>query len=113
MTFEVFFNLNHRMAWVEKDHNAHLVLTPCYVQGHQPADQAAQSHIQPGFECPQGWGMLSPGAELQLEDQEGMQRAGNCLKGWEEPVKQAAGIMGSFKGVQSSSDSVPGIKRQN
>ena len=21
---------------------------PCYVQGHQPADQAAQSHIQPG-----------------------------------------------------------------
>jgi len=23
---------------------------PCYVQGHQPADQAAQSHIQPGLE---------------------------------------------------------------
>ena len=21
---------------------------PCYVQGHQPLDQAAQSHIQPG-----------------------------------------------------------------
>ena len=31
------------MAWVEKDHNDHLVSTPCYVQGHQPADQAAQS----------------------------------------------------------------------
>ena len=36
------------MAWVEKDHSDHLVSTPCCVQGHQPADQAAQSHIQPG-----------------------------------------------------------------
>jgi len=24
---------------------------PCYVQSRQPADQAAQSHIQPGLEC--------------------------------------------------------------
>ena len=45
------------MAWVEKDHNDRLVSTPCYVQGHQPPDQAAQSHIQPGFECLQGWGI--------------------------------------------------------
>ena len=29
---------------------------PCFVQGHQPPDQAAQSHIQPGLECLQGWG---------------------------------------------------------
>ena len=29
---------------------------PCYVQGRQPPDQAAQSHIQPGLECLQGWG---------------------------------------------------------
>jgi len=29
----------------------------CYVQGHQPPDQAAQSHIQPGLECLQGWGI--------------------------------------------------------
>ena len=36
------------MAWVEKDHYAHPVPTPCYGQGHQPAAQAAQSHIQPG-----------------------------------------------------------------
>jgi len=36
------------MAWVEKDHSDHRVPTPCYVQGHQPADQAAQSHVQPG-----------------------------------------------------------------
>ena len=43
------------MAWVEKDHNAHPVSTPCYVQGHQPPDQAAQSHIQPGLECLQEW----------------------------------------------------------
>ena len=28
---------------------------PCYVQGHQPPDQAAQSHIQPGPECLQEW----------------------------------------------------------
>ena len=30
---------------------------PRYVQGLQPADQAAQSHIQPGLECLQGWGI--------------------------------------------------------
>jgi len=47
------------MAWVEKDHNAHLLSTPCYVQGRQPAAQAAQSHIQPGLECLQGWGIHS------------------------------------------------------
>jgi len=49
----------HRMAWLEKDHNAHAVPTPCYVQGHQPAAQAAQSHLQPGLECLQGWGIHS------------------------------------------------------
>jgi len=32
---------------------------PCYVQGHQPPHQAAQSHIQPGLECLQGWGIHS------------------------------------------------------
>jgi len=32
---------------------------PCYVQGHQPPDQAAQSRIQPGLECLQGWGIHS------------------------------------------------------
>jgi len=47
------------VAWVEKDHNNHGVSTPCYVQGHQPPDQAAQSHIQPGLECLQGWGIHS------------------------------------------------------
>jgi len=40
------------MAWVEKDHSAHPVSTPCYVQGRQPADQAGQSHIQP---CTSKW----------------------------------------------------------
>ena len=30
---------------------------PCYVQGCLPPDQAAQSHIQPGLECLQGWGI--------------------------------------------------------
>ena len=36
--------MDHRMSWVEKDRNDHLISTPCYVQGHQPPDQAAQSH---------------------------------------------------------------------
>ena len=47
------------MAWVVKDHNDHLVPTPCYVQGCQSPAQAAQSHIQPGLECLQGWGIHS------------------------------------------------------
>ena len=51
------------MAWVEKDHSAHPVPTPCYVQGEQPAAQAAQSHIQPGLECLQGWGLRSSCSE--------------------------------------------------
>jgi len=42
---------------VEKDHNDDLISTPCYVQGCQPADQAAQRHIQPDLECLQGWGI--------------------------------------------------------
>ena len=48
---------NHTTAWVAKAHSAHPVPTPCYVQGRQPAAQAAQSHIQPGLECLQGWGI--------------------------------------------------------
>jgi len=56
---ESYNRKNHTMAWVEKDHSDHLLSTPCYVQGHQPADQAAQSHIQPGLECLQGWGIHS------------------------------------------------------
>ena len=27
------------------------------MQGRQPPDQATQSHIQPGLECLQGWGI--------------------------------------------------------
>ena len=42
------------MVWVEKDHNGHRVSTPLLWQGHQPPDEAAHSHIQPGLECPQG-----------------------------------------------------------
>ena len=30
---------------------------PCYVQGRQPVGQAARSHIQPGLECIQEWGI--------------------------------------------------------
>ena len=45
------------MAWVEKDHNDHQVSTPLLCSGRQPLYQAAQSHIQPGLECLQGWGI--------------------------------------------------------
>jgi len=31
------------MAWVEKDHNDHLISTPYHKQGCQPLDQATQS----------------------------------------------------------------------
>jgi len=65
------------MAWVAKAHNAHPVPTPCYVQGHQPADQAAQSHIQPGLECLQGWGIhnLNRTSETSFEDTVKLKRA--------------------------------------
>jgi len=32
---------------------------PLLCDGRQPAAQAAQSHIQPGLECLQGWGTHS------------------------------------------------------
>ena len=51
---------NHRMAWVKKDNNDHQVSILCYVRGRQPPVQAAQSHIQPGLECLQGWGIHNP-----------------------------------------------------
>jgi len=47
----------HRTAWVEKDHNNHQFQPPCCVQGRQPPDQTAQSHIQPGLEHLEGWGI--------------------------------------------------------
>ena len=49
------------MAWVEKDHNDHPVSAPLLCAGLPTArpDQAAQSHIQPGLECLQGWGIHS------------------------------------------------------
>ena len=45
------------MAWVEKDHNDHLVSTPLLCAGSPTTRQAAQSHIQPGLECLQGLGI--------------------------------------------------------
>ena len=45
------------MAWVEEDHNDHLISAPPAVC--RVANQAAQSHIQPGLECLQGWGIHS------------------------------------------------------
>ena len=45
------------MAWVERTTMIIKFQPPCYVLGHQTPDQAAQSHIQPGLECLQGWGI--------------------------------------------------------
>ena len=67
---------NPRMAWVEKDHNAHPVPTPCYVQGCQPPAQAAQSHIQPGLECLQGYRIWT---RCPPEQGEGEGRINDCL----------------------------------
>jgi len=47
------------MTRFEEDLKDHLVSTPCYAQVHQPLGHAAQSHIQPGLECLQGWGIHS------------------------------------------------------
>jgi len=49
MLESIYESQNHRMAWIEKDHNDHLVSTPCYVQGRQPPDQAAQSYVSKLF----------------------------------------------------------------
>ena len=79
------------MAWIEKDHSAHPVPTPCYVQGRQPAAQAAQSHIQPGLECLQGWGIHSLlGQPVQCVTtfwvKNFLLKRGEGAKGWEKHV---------------------------
>jgi len=65
---------------------------PCYVQGCQPADQAAQSHIQPGLECLQGWGIHS-----LLGQQGGCLPMGEKLKrSWELPLEMMAVKFAAF-----------------
>jgi len=41
---------------LEGNFRCHLAQSPCSEQGHLQLDQAAQSPIQPGLECFQGWG---------------------------------------------------------
>ena len=53
---------NHRIIeWpgLKRTTMISLFQPPYCVQGHQSPDQAAQSHIQPGLECLQGWGIHS------------------------------------------------------
>ena len=45
------------MLWVEGTFRGHLAQAPCSEQGHLALDQVAQSPIQPGIECLQGWGI--------------------------------------------------------
>ena len=58
VTFEVHM-LKHRITeWPGLKRTTMVIefQNPCYVQGHQPLHQAAQSHIQPGLECLQQQG---------------------------------------------------------
>jgi len=43
------------MAWVEKDHNDHLVSAPLLCAESPTIRSGCQSHIQPGLVCIQGW----------------------------------------------------------
>jgi len=43
------------MLWVGRNFRGHLAQLPCSEQGHLPLDQVAQSPLQPGLECFQGW----------------------------------------------------------
>jgi len=42
---------------LEETFKGHLVQPPCHEQGHLQPDQVAQSSLQPGLECFQGWGL--------------------------------------------------------
>jgi len=42
---------------LEGTFRGHLAQPPCSEQGHLQPDQAAQSPVQPGLECFQGWGL--------------------------------------------------------
>ena len=94
--------VNHRMAWVEKDHSDRLVSTPCYVQSCQPADQAAQSHIQPGPERLQGWGIykrLLPPA-LLVSAWIPSPTAGVPEHSWPSPLRPTRATSKPAQGVQ-------------
>jgi len=42
---------------LEGTFRGHLAQTPCNEQGRLQLDQVAQSPVQPGLECFQGWGI--------------------------------------------------------
>jgi len=42
---------------LEGTSRGHLAQPPCSEQGHLQLDQVAQSLVQPGLECFQGWGL--------------------------------------------------------
>jgi len=58
---------NHRIVeWPEMKRTTMIMQfqPPYRGQGCQPPDQAAQSHIQSGLECPQGWGIHNLSGQL-------------------------------------------------
>ena len=55
-----YISVYHRtIEWfgLEGTFKDHLVQSPCNEQGHLQLDQVAQSPVQPGLECSQGWGI--------------------------------------------------------
>jgi len=53
----LYYSQNHIMVWVGKDHEDHVVQSPCYRQGQILPHQVAHSPIQPGLEHLQGGGI--------------------------------------------------------
>ena len=53
-------NICHRTIecfWLGGTFRGHVDQPPCSEQGHLQLDQVAQSLVQPGLECFQGWGL--------------------------------------------------------
>ena len=62
MYFRIYPSLkyNYRIIQffgLEETFRGHLAQPPCSEQGHLQLDQVAQSPVQPGLECFQGWGL--------------------------------------------------------
>jgi len=49
---------------LEGTFKGHLVQLPCNKYGHLQLDQVAQSPVQPGLECFQGWGIYHLSGKL-------------------------------------------------
>jgi len=55
----LLLGITERFGW-EGTFESHPVQPPCHEQGHLQPDQVAQSPVQPGLGCFQGWGISHP-----------------------------------------------------